>query len=251
MIGVIARRELGAWFRSPFAWVLLAAVQGVAAFIFLLHLESYLDLQSELRAQPGTPGATGFLVPRLFGAGAAIVMLVLPLLTMNLIAGEWRRESLPMLMSAPVSALEIILGKYLAVLGMLAALVATLAIMPLALAAVAPIDLGMIAAASLGTWLFAAAGGAAGLYLSTLTRQPIIAALATFALLLLLLLAGEWAGTLSDTMAAIVRYPSPGTHLTPLLSGRVDTGNVAFFILFLGLFLAFATRRLDNERLQR
>jgi|GEM_PF-6671193 len=51
MIGVIAARELAAWFRSPLAWILLAIIQGVAAFIFLLHLDSYLDLQPELRSR--------------------------------------------------------------------------------------------------------------------------------------------------------------------------------------------------------
>lgn len=249
MIGVIARRELAAWFRSPLAWVILATVQAVAAFIFLLHLESYLDLQADMRTQAGAPGATGFLVPRVFGAGAAILMLALPLVTMNLMAGEWRRGSLPLLLSSPVSTLEIILGKYLALLGMAAALVATLAIMPLALGAVARIDLGLVLAATLGTWLFVAAIGAAGLYLSTLARQPVIAAIATLGLLLVLLLAGEWAGTLSGTVAEIMRYPSPSIHLLPFLSGLVDTGSIAFFVLFMLLFLALAVRRLDNERL--
>lgn len=250
MIGVIAARELAAWFRSPLAWILLAIIQGVAAFIFLLHLDSYLDLQPELRSQPGAPGATGFLVPRLFGAGGAILMLALPLITMNLMAGEWRRQTLPLLLSAPVSTLEIILGKYLALLGMALALVATLAIMPLGLAAVTRIDAGLLLAATFGTWLFVAAIGAAGLYLSTLTRQPVIAAASTLGLLLLLLLAGEWGTTLEGPLAEIVRYPSPSTHLVPFLSGLVDTSAVAFFVLFAALFLALAVRRLDNERLQ-
>lgn len=250
MIGVIARREIAAWFRSPLAWIVLAVVQAVLAFIFLLHLETYLGMQSELRTQPDAPGATGFLVPRLFGAGSAILMLALPLLTMDLMAGEWRRGSLPLLLSSPVSSLEIVLGKYLALLVMLAVLVATLAIMPLALAAVTDVDAGLLALATLGAWLFAAALGAAGLYLSTLTRQPVIAAVSTLGLLLLLLLAGEWGGTLEPPVAELVRYPAPSTHLAPFVTGLLDTGSLAFFVLFATLFVVLTVRRLDSERLQ-
>lgn len=250
MIGLIARRELAVWFRSPGAWVVLALVQALGAFMFLLHLESYLKLQSEFRNDPDAPGATGYLVPRLFGAGAAVLMLTLPLVTMNLMAGEWRRGSLPLLLSAPISTLEIILGKYLALLGMISPLVVTLPIMPAALAAVAPIDLGLLASATLGLWLFVAAVGAAGLYLSTLTRQPAIAAISTLGLLLFLLLAGEWAGTVEGPMAELIRYPAPSTHLLPFLSGLPDTAAASFFALFATVFLALAVRRLDNERLQ-
>ena len=249
MIGVIARRELAAWFRSPLAWVVLAVVQALVAFVFLLHLEAYLELQSELRAEPGAPGATGYLVPRVFGAGAAILMLALPVVTMNLMAGEWQRGSLPLLLSAPVATAEIVLGKYVALLGMLSALVATLAVMPLALAAVAPIDLGLLAVAIVGVWLFVAAVAAAGLYLSTLTRQATIAAISTLGLLLVLLLAGEWSGTLDGALAEALRYPAPSTHLLPFLSGLLDTRSLAYFALFAALFITLSVRRLDNERL--
>ncbi len=251
MIGVIAQREIAAWFRSPLAWILLAVVQALSAFIFLLHLEAYLDLQQEFRAEPGAPGATAYLVPRVLGAGSAVVMLALPVVTMNLMAGERQRRSLPLLLSAPVATVEIIAGKYLALIAMLTALVATLAIMPLTLAFVAPIDLGLLAVAIVGVWLFIAAVAAAGLYLSTLTRQPVIAAISTLGLLLVLLLAGEWSGTLEGPVAEAVRYPAPSTHLLPFLSGLLDTSAVAYFVLFAGLFLTLATRRLDNERLPR
>ncbi|MEX0607435.1 MAG: ABC transporter permease, partial [Halofilum sp. (in: g-proteobacteria)] len=89
MIVAIARREAGALFRSPVAWSLLAAVAALVAFIFLLHLESYLQIQSQLSSEGG-PGVTGYLLPRLFGGAATIHLLALPLLTMGLIAGEWR-----------------------------------------------------------------------------------------------------------------------------------------------------------------
>lgn len=251
MIGAIARREFLARFRSPVAWVILATVQLIAALLFLLHLDSYLQLQDEFRRAGSGPGLTAFIVPRLFGAAAMIQLMALPLLTMNLVAGEWREGTLPMLLSAPVSTAEIILGKYLALLGLIVPMVALTAAMPLSLAVATDIDGGALALAAFGLLLFLAAAGAAGMYLSALTRQPVIAAVLTLALLLGLLLLGEWARTLGGWPAQLLSYPTPAAHLQTFLSGLFDTGALAFFALFAGLFLALATRRLDDERLQR
>ena len=247
----IARREVAALYRSPVAWVVLAAVTAIVAFIFLLHLNTYLQLQPRLQMSQRGPGVTGFLVPRLFGAATMIYLMAAPLLTMGLIAGERRNGTLPLLLAAPVSTLEIVLGKYLGVLGVLFAMVALTALMPASLGLVAHIDAGDLLLATLGAALFVAAVGAAGIYLSALTRQPTVAAIATLGFLLVLLLLGEWGRTLGGQWATLLAYPAPSTHLMPFLKGLFDSGNAAFFVLFAIVFLALAVRRLDNERLQR
>lgn len=251
MIAAIARRECLAAFRSPLAWTLLATVQFIVALLFLLHLDSYLQLQGEFRRAGSGPGVTAFLVPRLFGAAAMIELMALPLLTMNLVAGEWREGTLRLLLSAPVSTAEIILGKYLALLGLIAPMVLLTAAMPLSLAVATDIDAGALALAALGLFAFLAAAGAAGVYLSALTRRPAIAAIGTLAGLLGLLLLGEWARTLGGWPATLLSYPTPAAHLQTFLSGLFDTGALVFFALFIALFLALAIRRLDDERLQR
>lgn len=250
MTGAITRRECLAQFRSPVAWSVLAAVQFIVALIFLLHLDSYLQLQDEFRRAGSGPGLTAFLVPRLFGAAAMIQMMALPLLTMNLIAGERRDGTLQLLMSAPVSTAEVVIGKYLALLALLLPMVLLTAAMPLSLGIATDIDGGALALAALGLFLFLAAAGATGLFLSALTRQPIIAAVLTLALMLGLLLLGEWARSLGGRAAEWLSYPTPAAHLQVFLRGLFDTGALAFFGLFIALFLALATRRLDDERLQ-
>lgn len=250
MIGAIAAREFAALFRSPVAWIALAAVQGVTAFIFLLHLESYLQVQAELQAQGAGPGVTAFLLPRLFGAAAVIHLFAVPLLTMGLIAGERRQRTLTLLLSAPVSTFEIVLGKFLGVLGMLALMVGLTALMPATLAWFTDLDGGALALATLGSLLFVTAAAALGLYLSSLTREPLVAAVATLGGLLVLLLLGEWGATLGGRWADLLGYPALSTHLQPFMTGLFDTRAVAFFVLFAGLFVALAVRRLDNDRLR-
>lgn len=251
MIAAIARRECLARLHSPLTWVLLATVQIVAALIFLLHLDSYLQLQDEFRRAGSGPGITAFLLPRLFGAAAMIQLLALPLLSMNLLAGEWREGTLPLLLSAPVSTAEIVAGKYVGLLAVLVPMVLLTAAMPASLALGTDIDAGALALASLGLLLFLAAAAAAGLYLSSLTRQPAVAAILTLGLLLGLLLLGEWGRTVGGTVAAVLGFATPAAHLQPFLSGLFDSGALAFFMLFALLFLTLAMRRLDDERLQR
>jgi ABC-2 type transport system permease protein len=249
MIRAIAARECASLFRSPVAWVALAGVQAVTAFLFLLHLESYLQLQPQMGAND--PGITAFLVPRLFGAAAMIHLFAVALLTMRLLAGERRQRTLALLLSAPVGSAEIVLGKFLGVLALLAAMVALTAAMPASLAWFTAIDGATLALATLGSLLFVTAAGALGLFLSSLTREPLIAAVATLGACLALLLLGEWGRTLGGYWAQWLAYPALSTHLQPFLSGLFDTRALAFFILFTGLFVTLAVRRLDNERLPR
>ena len=252
MRGAVARRECLARLRSPFAWSVLAGIHLLVAFVFLLHLESYLQLQEEFRRGGSGPGVTAFLVPRVYGAGTMIQLMALPLLTMNLIAGEWREGTLRLLLAAPVSSTAIVLGKYLGLLTVIAPMVLLTTAMPASLALATDIDGGALALAALGQLLFLGAAGAAGVYLSALTRQPAIAAVLTLALLLGLLLLGEWARSLGDGVTAqVLAFPTPASHLQPFLTGLFDSGALAFFVLFTALFLALAIRRLDDERLQR
>jgi ABC-2 type transport system permease protein len=247
----LAAHENARLFRAPTAWVLLAAVQVVVGFVFLLHLETYLQVQPRLLDAGGGPGVTAYLVPRLYGAAAVIHVLVLPLVTMQLVAGERRRGTLALLLGAPVSTLEIVLGKYVGVLGLVLAMVALTAALPASLAPYTDLDGGALALAVLGHALFLAAAAALGLYLSTIAREPAVAAGATLGLLLGLILLGEWGRTLGAPWAGVLTWPAPSTHLDPFLTGLFDSAALAFFVLFCGVFTTLAVRRLDNDRLQR
>lgn len=247
----VAACENARLFGSSTAWVLLAAAQLVIGFIFLLHLQTYLEVQPKLLDSGGGPGVTAFLIPRLYGAAAVIHLFVVPLVTMSLVAGERRRGTLALLLGAPASTAEIVLGKYLGVAGLLVVLVALTTVMPVSLALFTNLDGGALALAALGHLLFLGATAALGLYLSTLAREPAVAAGATLGLLLGLLLLGEWGRNLGGPWSGLLTWPAPSTHLDPFLSGLFDSAALVFLVLFTGLFVTLAVRRLDNDRLQR
>jgi ABC-2 type transport system permease protein len=130
---------------------------------------------------------TDLIAAPLLGDAAIVLLLVTPLITMRILSEERRNGTLSLLFSAPVSMTEIVLGKYLGLLGFLSSCSAMLmALMPLSLLGAGRLDFGLLAANLLGLLLIVAAFAAAGLYLSALTSQPTVAAIGSFGLLLLL-----------------------------------------------------------------
>lgn len=248
MIAVIAGRELRSMFLSPLAWSILAVVTFILAYVFLVQLELYMQWQPRLTGIDGAPGVTDIIVAPLFRTAAIVLLLVVPLLTMRLVSEERRARTLGLLLAAPVSMTDIVLGKYLGVMTFLLTLVALVVLMPLSLLAGGSLDWGLLGAGVLGLVLVVASFAAAGLFLSTVTEQPTVAAVSTFGLLLLLWIL-DWAGGSGEHSAAF-SYLSLLTHYDALLKGIFDTQDVVYYLLFSTTFLVLAIRRLDADRLQ-
>jgi len=171
---------------------------------------------------------------------------------MRIISEEQKNQTLTLLFSAPVSMTDIILGKYLSIIIFLMILVAMLALMPLSLMLGTAVDIGQLFSALLGLCLLLASFAAAGVYMSTLTKHPAIAAISSFGLLLFLWMI-NWAGNNVDTELAVqhsdgvLSWLSLLSHYEPLLKGVFSSTDIAYFILF--IFLVFAIRRLERLRL--
>ncbi|MDZ7751902.1 MAG: ABC transporter permease subunit [Gammaproteobacteria bacterium] len=250
MILTIAGRELRSLFLSPLAWSVLAVVQLILAYVFLIQVELFIQWQPRLAAMEGAPGATDIIVSPLFRTAAIVLLLVVPLLTMRLVSEERRARTLTLLLSAPASMTQIVLGKYLGVMGFLVVLLGLTVLMPLSLVAGGNLDWGLLASGAIGLALVVAAFAAAGLFLSTLTDQPTVAGVSTFGLLLLLWIL-DWAGgTGNEAATEAFTYLSLLTHYDALLKGVFDSQDVVYYVLFSITFLVLGIRRLDAERLQ-
>ncbi len=254
MIFAIAWRELRSLFLSPLAWTLLAVVQFILAYVFLVLLDQYLGLQPRLSLIGNAPGVTALVVAPLFTNLAAFVfMLVVPLLSMRLISEERRSRTLPLLFSAPVSMTEIVLGKYFGLLGFLIVMVALMSLMPLSLLLGGRLDYGQFAAILLGFILLLATFAAIGLYMSSLTAHPAVAAISAIGILLFL-----WLVALASPQATqngpgttLLGYLSMPGHFESLARGVFRSSDVIYYLLCIVLCLTLAVRRLDNDRLAR
>ncbi|MDH5601530.1 MAG: ABC transporter permease subunit [Gammaproteobacteria bacterium] len=251
MIFTLARRELRSLFLSPLAWAILAIVQFIMAYLFLSQLQEFILLQPRLATIENAPGVTELVIAPLYGSAAFIMMLVTPLLTMRLISEERRNQSLALLLSAPVSMTEIIIGKYLGMLGFAAIMIVMMTLMPLSLYFAGSLDGGLLITIVIGITLLLAAFISLGLYMSSLTAQPTIAAMSTFGMLLMLWII-DWAGGKADAAASgLLEYLSILRHFEAFSKGVFNSTDVLYYLLFITFFLILSIRRLDGDRLQR
>ena len=249
MIFTIAGRELRSLFLSPLAWAILGVVQFIYAYLFLSQVETFMALQSRLATLDGAPGVVDIVVAPLFANAAVLLLLITPLITMRVLSEERRNRTLSLLFSAPISMTEIIVGKYLGVLSFILILIGMLALMPLSLLVGTDLDLGKLAAGLLGLTLVVSAFTAIGIFMSSLTEQPTVAAITTFGLLLLLWIL-DWAGNSEAPTSGLLAYLSLQNHYDPLLKGMFSSVDVIYYLLITILFLGFSIRRLDADRLQ-
>ncbi len=244
MIRLIAMRELRSLFSLPSSWFVFAALQFVFAWSFLARLDAFLSVQPQLAQLANPPGATVAIAAPTFGTISLLLMMLTPMYTMRLIAEERRNQTLPLLLSAPVSDTQIALGKFLGVTLFLVILVASVPAMLYTLALGTSIDHGLMLANMLGLLLLIASFASLGLYVSALSSQPVIAAIGTLAII-----AGLW---LADINAAAENTfwhaVSPLGRFQNFNAGLLDSSDALFFALFTATFLLLTIRRLRNNR---
>jgi len=248
MILTIAKREFRSMFLSPLAWVILAVIQIILAWSFLTTVDYFFNIQSDLTTLTNAPGVTDLVATPLLEVASIILLMIMPLLTMRLISEEKRNKTISLLLSAPVSISEIVIGKYLGLLFFISTILLLIIAMPLSLSIGTELDFIKLLSGALGLFLMLAAFSAAGLYMSSLTDNPIIAAMSTFGLLLFLWLLNNNTG--GDGGANVLNYLSLHTHFAPLLRGILNTSDIAYFLLFIVGFIVLTVRQLETQRLQ-
>jgi ABC-2 type transport system permease protein len=222
-------------------------VQLILALVFFGYLREFLQNQSDLLSSGSSVGFTAMVVSPLLGFAVVLLLLVSPLISMRLFSEERRNKTLSLLVSAPISMTEIVLGKYLSLVIFLWIILGMALLMPLSLLVGGWLDFGLFAAGALGLALLLAGFAAVGVFMSTLTQYQTVAAVSTFGMLLLFLLL-ELAGAALGG-ASVLTYLSLLTHYQPFLRGMFDTRDAVYLILFIATFLTLSVRRLDMDRL--
>ncbi|MGA8276853.1 MAG: ABC transporter permease [Rhodanobacteraceae bacterium] len=246
-IAVIARNEWRRQFVQPFAWFLIAVVLALTAYQFLIALGAYLQLMPKLGALKDAPGVTDLVAVPVLRGLANLLMLIVPLITMRTIAGERRARTLPLLLASGVGNARIVLGKYFGALGLAWLILAVVLLLPLALEFGSTLDLGRLAAAALGVALYIAALTAIGIFCSTLTAQPALAAGAALSVAVLLSIVDAGA-RLQGIDNASINYLASGSHLEPFWRGLVASVDIVYFLLLTAFALLLAIWRMDRLR---
>jgi ABC-2 type transport system permease protein len=226
------KREFASFFYSPIAYVLLTAAAVLNGIVFLL----IVDFLSDPRAPQGAA------MQMLFGGTIffwIVVIVLTPLITMRSIAEERHSGTLETLCTAPINDAQIVVAKYLAAVGFYIVLWLPTLAYPLLLAKYSDLDVGPIFSGYLGTLFVGMMFTSIGVLGSSLTRNQIIAALVSFAAIMLLFVIGIFDFMTGETSSnSLLHYMNLWTHMEDFGRGIVDTrhlvyyGSVTLFSLF-------------------
>ncbi len=247
MIINVARKELKSLFASPMGWIILALLMLAFGSFYLLGVNNYFEVMSGSIRPAERVGVTIFVGQTVYGIASFLMLFAVPLLSMRLISEERRSQTLPFLFSAPISLTEIVVGKFLGLIIFLSILVGYIFLMLSTLNIWSDIDFGYLLSNSLGLILLAASFSALGIYFSSLTSQPIVAAILSFIALFALMGLDKFFGSQPNHWFG---YISLMKHFQSFSRGVIDSKDIIYFILFITTFLVLTVRRLDADRLR-
>lgn len=226
-VWIIARRELRGYFDSPVAYILVAVFLSVVGWMYFSAV--FIDGQATLRR---------FFQPSLFSP-AFLLTIMIPALTMRLVAEERKQGTIEMLTTLPIRDWEVVVGKFLAATSLIAIALGLTVFYPLSISSVGPLDWGPVIAGYLGMFLFSATLVAIGLLCSTLTDNQIVAFIIGF-LVSALLYFIYFLQPFVPSFASLFELLSTSYHLEALARGVIDTRNVLYYVTVTvgALFLA-------------
>jgi ABC-2 type transport system permease protein len=247
----IAHKELKSYFASPVAYVVI----GFSAILFgwfFINLLYYFD-RTQMQAGSGFQGPQAInvneiMISPLFLNVSVILLFTLPLITMRTYAEEKRSGTIELLLTSPLTDLQIVMGKFLGGLVLYGAMLAVTLVHMAILFAYGNPEWRPIATAYLGLILMGACFLSLGLFVSSLTRNQIIAGMVTFAVFLMFWVI-NWISTfMGPTSQAVLNYLSITEHLNDFARGVIDTKHVVYYLSFIAFSLFLTVRAVDSER---
>ena len=249
-VWIICRKELGSYFASPVAYLLLTMFALIFGFFFWNALGVFIieGMQMQMSGQSFPMNLNEQVIRPLLSNASVLGLFFIPMITMRLFAEEKRTGTIELLATSPIRDLEIILGKWLAAMILYSCLLIFTALNFAFLFRYGNPDWRPLLLGYLGLLLQAGALLAIGTFISTLTKNQIIAGAATFGIELLLWVVG-WVGEYETALwAKVLAYFSVLAHFESFARGVFDSKDAIFYltIIFLGLF--FTARSMESLR---
>jgi len=246
----VYRKEMGHYFVSPVAYVVVSLFLLLSAFFFNLYLR---DVVEQAFQMPTEFDATSQLLRAFLGLLALLILFFMPMITMGLFAEERKRGTMELLMTSPIREVDIVLGKFFASLTLFAAMLLPTAIFifyiwfhtdPRA-------PLRVVLCGYLGVLLFGGCLLALGSFISSLTENQIIAAALTFGAFLLLWAIDFGSRSAESVLGQTVQYLSVINHYEDFTRGIIDTSGVVYYLSFIAFFIFLTVRSIDSLRWRR
>ncbi len=246
----IAHKEVKAYFDSPIAYIIIGFFSLIFGY-FYVALTSYFVGQSMQMGMTGGEQSLNVnqqLIAPLFLNASVVVLFVLPSITMRTYAEEKRSGTIELLLTSPLTDLQIIMGKFLGAMTLWAAALAVTVIHIGVLFFFGTPEIWPVVTVYLGMLLMGGCFISVGLFISSLTKNQIVAAMATFAVFLLLWVIDWISSFVGPTAQQVLPYLSITQHLDDFTRGVLDTRHLVYYISFIGFGLFLTARSVDTER---
>lgn len=245
----VYRKEMGHYFVSPIAYVVVAMFLFVSAYFFNLYVREIVEQSFGMPADFDAPAQ---VLRAFLGLLALLSLFLMPMVTMGLFAEERKRGTMELLMTSPVTELQIVLGKFFASLTLFALMLlptaSWLAYMYMRSEPTPPWR--MMLAGYAGALLLGGALLSLGSFISSLTENQLIAAVLTFASFLIIWVL-DMGRDASSMLGSLFAYLSVVRHYDDFTRGVVDTTSLVYYLSFIVLFLFLTVRSVDSMRWRR
>ena len=247
----IAHKELRGYFASPIAWVIL----GLFALLFGYFFYAFLVLfvrQSMQMGQMGmgqqTVNVNLYMIRPLLQNATVIMLFVLPMITMRTYSEEKRSGTMELLLTSPVTDLQIIVGKFLGAMALYVAMLLVTALYVSLLFFYGSPEWRPVLTGYLGLLLLGGCFVSVGLLVSSMTKNQIVAGMATFGVFLMLWVI-SWIADFSGPMTrTVVSYLSITEHFDDFAKGIIDTKHLVYYLSFITFGLFLTAKAVDSER---
>jgi ABC-2 type transport system permease protein len=248
-VAAIAHKELRSYFASPIAYVVIGFFALVFGWMYASILNWFVGQGMQMgMAGPQSLNVNQQMIRPLLLNMTVVFLFVLPLITMRTYSEEKRSGTIELLLTSPITDIEIILGKFFGALALYAAMLAVTLVHFGVLFAFGRPEWKPLVTAYLGLLLFGGCFISIGLFISSLTKNQIVAGAATFAVFLLLWVI-DWLGAaFGPTVESVLKYLSMTAHLDDFVKGVIDTKHLVYYVSFIIFGLFLTARSVDTER---
>ena len=257
-IFAIIKKELYSYFFSPIIWVVFSVfllIEGWMFFTLVGRFSAEYAYFMQQRAMNPAMGAmfnvNARIIAPLLGNTSVVLLLLMPTLTMRLLAEEHDNGTMELLLTRPVTVTQLVLGKYLASLIVLGLMMTCTLLYPLILSIYGTMDMGPLYSSYMVTFAVGASFLAFGLFASACTTSQIIAAIVGFGGNLFFWMISWASGAIGDewrTMSKIIDHLSIPGHFENGIKGVFSSVDVVYYVSFVAFFLFMTHRVIDSTR---
>ncbi len=244
----IAHKELRSYFSSPIAYIIIGFFALPFGVFFYLYLGAFVRQSLQMAQYGGSMNINQQVIRYVLQNASVIILFVMPMITMRTYAEEKRSGTIELLLTSPVTDLQIIIGKFLGALGLYVAMLLVTVLYVGILFVYGNPEWRPLIAAYLGLLLMGGAFLSLGLLISSTTNNQIVAGIVSFVVFLLLWIIGWFAESAGPTVGNITRYLSITEHFDDFSKGIIDTKHVIYYLSLITFGLFLTSKSVDSER---